>query len=469
MPSVGTIFKVPRLGAADELESIFVRQCYQDLAQEICKCRLSAIVGTPGIGKSLFLQYFVAFLRARHIKRIILARPIEGMVYMFDEATVGKYDLAAFYQSDAYVRDISTDNKTWFLFDATSSERESPRECACNMVVATSTKKNDNTTQIMKSIYERKASVRFYMPVWNWLEIESFGLLNSEDIQTLLRNFKKFGGVARFLFSSKEQQPTDALIQKAVARIKNTQELINRVAEIDNLSVEDGHLALHVCVPTANYKESSVMWASEEIEALVMQQRNQDVHWARINFVKETKGVASMATARGQTFEILAHERLLRGGVFGCKVLGSRDTFRLDLPENIIQHCSFHAFDDIASVQDNVYYEPDYRTFPAIDSAMHRRLFQMTVGATHTINLPGYNRAVEKFAPPLMGHQQGRRVSPRRGAHSIRATVDRMDYIFVLPRDVYDQWQEPQAFVENGRRVDGSSVRIRQIALCLHV
>jgi hypothetical protein len=309
------------------------------------------------------------------------------------------------------------------------------------------------------------------MPVWNWFEIELFAtnMQPQKNLVELMRYFRKFGGVARFLFSSKEQQPTDALIQKAVARIKNTQELINRVAEIDNLSVEDGHLALHVCVPTANYKESSVMWASEEIEALVMQQRNQDVHWARINFVKETKGVASMATARGQTFEILAHERLLRGGVFDCKVLGSRDTFRLDLPENIIQHCSFHAFDDIASVQDNVYYEPDYRTFPAIDSAMHRRLFQMTVGATHTINLPGYNRAVEKFAPPLMGHQQGRRVSPRRGAHSIRATVDRMDYIFVLPRDVYDQWQEPQAFVENGRRVDGSSVRIRQIALCLHV
>ena len=76
------------------------------------------------------------------------------------------------------------------------------------------------------------------------------------------------------------------------------------------------------------------------------------------------------------------------------------------------------------------------------------------------------DKAVEKFGPAQMGHQHGRRVSPRRGAHSVSTTVD---YIFVLPQDVYNKWQVPQTFVANGRKVDGSGVGIRQIALCLPI
>eukprot|EP00039_Didymoeca_costata_P017665 m.329002 g.329002 ORF g.329002 m.329002 type:complete len:666 (+) comp16566_c0_seq28:227-2224(+) len=447
VPSAGEAFAVHRLGGwADEMENIYVRECYTDLADEIFKCRLSAIIGTPGIGKSLFLQYFITYLRSKGVTRIVLARPIQKAVYIFNttDSLFTMDDDVRFYASYLFNHEIRLDENTWFLYDATSSTQDAPPIAAYNMVVATSTKK-DNCQQYMKTLIEKNRTGKFYMPVWSFPEIESVCIQRNMPIDELVSSFRKWGGVARFLLGTGDL-PKDEKIKNAVRMCSNLKDLQARVASIEDLSMEDCHLVLHMTVQPKNYKDSFVMWASENIEEEVMKGMNKDVHAARVSFVKDTAYEKVMATARGQTFEPLAHKRLIEGGQFRWKELGNPVSNLPDLQLPKHTHQSFHKLDEIKSVDDDTYYEPDYRTFPAIDSAIKSKLFQMTVGLTHPIHLEGCQKAVTKFI-------DGK--AP--------------DFIFCVPPDVYDQWENPQNFVKKNKKVDNPNVNIRQMVMCVHI
>ena len=105
LPPVGTAYSVPALGGEMlRTQAIYVRPCYHDLARICTGLKMSAIVGTPGIGKSLFLQFFIAYLKSAGVKRIVLARPIEHKVYTFDRTsgtTIAMcWSTASYYASD---------------------------------------------------------------------------------------------------------------------------------------------------------------------------------------------------------------------------------------------------------------------------------------------------------------------------------------------------------------------------------
>ena len=322
-----------------------------------------------------------------------------------------------------------------------------------NMVIGTSTKVK-NSQQYTKELVGT-GRAKLYMPCWDWPEVLAFCAVCNFDATNMPWKFRKWGGVARFLFND-VSSTQDAKVEGAVAKCKNVEYLEQHVGDVDNISNDSLHLILHLAVTDqVSYKDAISEWASEEVEELVMKKRNQDLDQARSSFVRETAGISNMSGARGQSFEPLADARLMRGGQFKWKPLTQRPGSggrrvnaagkNVDrLPKKLKE--LFHVLTDIQAVPgQDTYYLPDYRSFPAIDAASRNEVFQMTCGKTHPIDLPGCVAAVHKF----------------------RNSRARLKFIFVVPDDLFDSWTSEQPFVEKGKTADGSGVPIEQYVMSI--
>lgn len=234
-----------------------------------------AVIGTPGIGKPLFLLYLMVHLKKRGTKRVILVRPLAESVYIFETLPDGRF-VAAVVPLGVY------NNSRWRVPLGSGHLHQQEEQCP------------DNEEGTRPSIPE------------------------------LIMLFSEHGGVARCLFGG-GVEPLSSKLDGVVGAFKDIAYLDQTIGDVTDLSSMDGvHLVLHLKVSDApEYQQPIVCWASELAEKKVMLKRNDNLIVARSNFVREAKDKPGLSTARGQSFEPLAHDRIQAGGTFAIKRLGA--------------------------------------------------------------------------------------------------------------------------------------------------
>jgi hypothetical protein len=143
---------------------LFVRECYKELAEVTFGIIESGsnlvIAGNPGIGKSVFLFYFLYLLRvAEPDPTVVVYRHLEKRWYLFSKEGIFTHVGAAKGQKalDKYL----TNPNTWYLVDTAT-----PLEVKAKTLLLSSP-----YVQRYKEFRKTNARIRF-MPIWSKEEID---------------------------------------------------------------------------------------------------------------------------------------------------------------------------------------------------------------------------------------------------------------------------------------------------------
>ena len=179
-------------------EKIFIRQCYLDLYERAAglmfsgkmKKGVALFTGVPGIGKSLFLIYFL--YRYLHDDRF----PDKRFALEFDREKYSYFEAVDPAKAEDFAC-FELSNKEILLEVLVLADIAAPVEPAwrAKHVFIFSSPNPLRHKQIMKI----EPSYWFTMPTWNEKELEAV----NPNTESWSERFETFGGVPRLVFSSK--------------------------------------------------------------------------------------------------------------------------------------------------------------------------------------------------------------------------------------------------------------------------
>ena len=260
--TVGEIldFKVRILGDKKLPTKIMVRRCYLDLLKFVIQItgrdKVTAlqpsstlILGTPGIGKSFFGHFLVPalFLNEKSTRTIIYESGPKNCRFLFSRTNVlvgSRSDFMMFLQNPS----------TFYIADSCK-----PQLCAARSVLITSPLR-DNWNEFKK--YD---GANLYMPPWSQEEILMCGkgMYSSEDEKLFDENFRRWGGVARYVFEFAKAPEMQNFLEDALARCN--MELIDRSTGEDFVRDDISHRLIHIFPKGGDYTTPSHDFASKYV------------------------------------------------------------------------------------------------------------------------------------------------------------------------------------------------------------
>jgi hypothetical protein len=199
----GKPFKFPVI----KQQALFVRKCYHELYDIVIKLATSEdaqilLTGTPGIGKSTFLIYFII----RHLHEsttasdVLIFQPAESddEFYAFASPNIvrkGTYlDFEAFFLLPT----------TWYLVDWRPKSKPVSKPATTLFAISSDSIRDEDFKDFEKSLV-----MRYCMPVWTYDELEEcrrhvFPKLSNRSLNYI---YDRVGGVPRSCL----QSPTQAL------------------------------------------------------------------------------------------------------------------------------------------------------------------------------------------------------------------------------------------------------------------
>jgi hypothetical protein len=364
------------------LNKLYVRECYQTIASRTCikpGINKAIITGTPGIGKSLFLIYFLWKL-VKERKRVLF------IYHPFNIYYDGKGGVFWFAQLPL-VTDVSFWNKTlWCLFDAknkTNADLNDLPYPLCSFVVSTSPRR-----EMLNDFKKPPAPQVFYMPTWTKAELETIAWLfpNSTGWH---RRFEILGGIPRYVLEDTARDPTQML--EAACSDCSLDDCIKKIG-MDSAITEKSwiiHSLIHVTSPPP-FTNSSVCYASTTALAIIVQSKGNDAKLRMRELLESCQGNPLVGALCGYIFEPYAIELLEKGGTFTCRELvrGNKrikpNETTLKIPASIRK-----VVDKVSSDQThNQLFVPKTTNYAAIDAWIPGiGAFQMTVGKKHDIKV----------------------------------------------------------------------------------
>jgi hypothetical protein len=199
------------------------------------------------------------------------------------------------------------------------------------------------------------------------------------------------------------------------------------------------------------YTSSLCFFASDYVAKECLKKLKDDYKENLRTFIEGARNIPEMGPLRGQLFEMVSHEILRQGGTFPVRkltdngTLGSETTLNLQSLEEI-------SFDNVRELEENIgqriYYRPTSKIFETIDSYVHdNKLFQVTVAKSHGIK--------------------------QDGLRAIKGILDlscRINFYFVLPKDVFTTFTKEQKYQNTGKGIiidEWIIENIDQYALCI--
>lgn len=412
---------------------LFIRSCYSGLWKLIAtqseqysmRATVSGgalITGNAGVGKSVFLAYVLKQLRS-------LAKP-PTIVYDGISAKKCYIIRAGAAQAEMY-EDVAAkmvdDPAVVYLVDIGATALRGPLQCAAfTIVVASPHAKSKDIVQHWWS--HAKFPPVWYMPCWSEAELQTcrrvicptddevktdalqgIRLLPAVSAPSITKRVQQFGGIARVAFSPDSALP--GLESKLATAIKSCDlEIVANQAGGDlDLLPESSSWLLHYVVDPVSFKLANIVFASKPILEEVWQRFGAGHNDTVLRFLNATSKNPTWSGARGNLFEPLAHERLQDGGTFSVQrfidplstkrgAKGERDAAISSLVINASPMPALGVANTaaIASLAAGQYGEPSRSNFPAIDGVLKpNMLFQMTVGATHDVNIDGLLAAID--------------------------------------------------------------------------
>jgi len=279
---------------------LFVRQCYQDVFDLICKKRDQGktrfiISGNPGIGKTYFLAYLIFQLKKRKCQ-IILDMKMNNSCFLFSGTKVLEGNIDDF-------KEILKDPKTWCLVDG-----KEPKGYAAITVLATSPLKD-----IYRDFSKLINSDIMWMPVWSDSEIEScrqicFPRLDKPLVDSL---FEKWGGIPRFVLERAQDPKAQRELDDAIG-IADLDKLLATIGEISHPD-DTNHKLVHIhTTQKGEYGDRYVTYASYYVSARILDRFERTAFWKLRTFLSSSQGLSEMGALRGNLWEPFAHTRLER-------------------------------------------------------------------------------------------------------------------------------------------------------------
>ncbi|RGB33957.1 hypothetical protein C1646_169467 [Rhizophagus diaphanus] len=300
------------------------------------------------------------------------------------------------------------------------------------------------------------------MPTWNENELEEcWNNLYRESGKFTLKSvkdkFKLCGGIARWIFSYDQSlSDIDSVIKRALTSVEPNM-LCNQAKDFSG--DEYAHKLIHINTNLKRtdeaepYTESFCLFASDNVANRCLKKFKENYKECLRSFIESARNIPEMGSLRGQLFELVSHEILRQGGVFtvrkltGDGKLGPETTITLESLEEI-------SFDNVSDIKENIgqnqkiYYRPTSKIFETIDSYVHHnKLFQVTVAKSHGIK--------------------------QEGLRAIKGILDfscRINFYFVLPKDVFITFTKEQKYQNTGKGIiidEWITEDIDQYALCI--
>ncbi|CAM9617120.1 unnamed protein product [Pylaiella littoralis] len=370
----GTFF----LGKSACRSKIFVRHCYNETFQLIRKSAAQrndgttpkiVIVGTPGIGKSVF-GFFLLYQLRLEGRTVVFDR--EGSWYRFSDegSVVGEL-------SSLKTAGFFDDDNTWYLSDP----KFRPEKFLNLPTVVFVSPKIGRTEEFLKM----DMSEEFCMAPWGEDELMEcrrliFPEISEHEVQ---RRFDIVGGVARVVFGKVDfERYTQAMIDKAKREsVKSLPLLVaNAGSDFSNQDWGDKLLHLKPWPPSCSVSNvKNVTFASDFAAEVVGHAL--DAQGTRIlpaimasGFQDENTKRLVTGSVRGQLFEHFAHKEIAGstdgggtdGRTFGMKIFGNNST-RTKSTFQFSEREAFKGTRIPGMLRPGVYYKPRNQNFPAID------------------------------------------------------------------------------------------------------
>jgi hypothetical protein len=413
--------------------ALFVRKCYHELYDIIIKSSITAtkplrilLTGTPGIGKSTFLIYFII----RHLyesiitpgsrknptatfqkRDILIFQPAESNdeFYVFASSNIvrkGTYsDFEAFFLLPT----------TWYLVDWKPESHPKKGKAATLFALSP----NSISDPAFKD-FEKVLSRRFCMPVWTYDELEECRRLAFPDLSNrcLKYIYTRVGGVPRFCLES----PTEALRdghseeeaqESGLQRLEDAFEAapqdplnILRTQEENWGSVKVSGRLLHK-VPDLKYRDNRRrVWASayviDRFVSLINTHSANNMHCA----IRD--GLARNESTLRKGFECYVRHLFFRGGGTELrkrrlykprnKRKGSEAEERFTIPEKL-KHKPFNGMADFSIPKKDIgtIWTPG-PNFPSVDIILTpNSLFQITISQHHPVKQKPLRKILEKL------------------------------------------------------------------------
>ena len=340
------------LGANDMKKKLVVRKCFLDmrkLAIDWMEAELKGgmptgvfvITGTPGIGKSVFLAYFAAYLCEKSYN-IVIQRGQEWWSHVSGKATThGKKPEALLKQQT-----------TVLLFDPFDSEaaRLQTRSQGVSFVFTSPGEKCYKTAFKQQSSH----STRRFMPIWTLAELieHRLVLLPSFSDESDVKNAHALlGGSVRWLHdlvAQRQKKPTQSLedaarelIRPCLERIKSWDDLDNLVRRLVPSAAADttdskASLLLQIDAHGDFETPSEQFLASDVAKQEVCKALNIETQEARAKFVKKFLESKPLGQLVGDIFEVMVLNTLTGKGQLRykltCRPLAGGADFPLQVP-----------------------------------------------------------------------------------------------------------------------------------------
>jgi hypothetical protein len=345
-----------------------------------------SVTGTPGIGKSVFYDYFFTRYRAERSNIPIVAASFTKQRHVlkcvvFEPGHTGQPSI----KDSVYFVPIARSDAI-HLYDG-PPEVQPPNS---KMVAFTSP-----NYDWLDSIRKESRHCRLYMPVWEYGELfEAMDLLGLK-CDNLEERYLRFGGIARYCLAS-----SDIFYRQGCEDLAVWVERINSVADLQSCFEmrrdfnEITHRLMHY-VPEDPPLFATLKIASKEIAVMLKNRLDIKLSNERTKLFYWLEGAGRASAFAGWLFENYAHERFLKGGSFDIRSLSDPyETQSLEVGPNIGHYKEFENDLTLEMVFHNIYHMPKSQSFRSIDAFIKRTdssllLFQITRSARHPINAAG--------------------------------------------------------------------------------
>ena len=382
------------------VKNIYVRESYKTLTTLIADAMIKegikgfVVTGTPGIGKTIYLHYFLWLLLKRQTN---INDQVDRKIYLQRSSRV-----IHSFQGDRVVAIDSMTAETTVLYDKNCIllvdmvEENEPILCSGTTIIFSS----PNPKRYKQFV--NRHSRRFILNCWTLEELKAVWLKSYTHIpwKDVKKVFDKVGGVIRYVLEL--HKDADDSMEEGILQARNMFMVMSKNIN-QQISFGDGlamvYRVVHILSTDHSFKNSKFVFASNYA-------RNEYLKGLKLEEIDLVMALLKFNTGieyGGTIFESQVHKFVAE---FGLQKITRLDNVKYKYDE-IISNSSPRSFalpDDYelvcysaaskiptkfsnnaaVKIEKDVYYQPNKRNFPSIDSFLIKDndvfAFQITVG-----------------------------------------------------------------------------------------
>ena len=379
-------------------EYMFIRNAYKELYGLIFGPHSQKdilILGSPGIGKTIFMLYIL--MRVMHEKKheiVIYCKLGEDVEYL----CAADCNAPILMEEDMRERYLLHHKNTLLLLDA-AAELPPIYPFGESRVIFVSSPNDLNYKDFLKS----RKPVQLHMPIWTLEEIKSTKKYVSEfadfDDVEISKRFDRFGGIPRIIFANENRFQHYVSSQYSAINNASLDTLLAQFSMVDLGAVS--HFIFHHVVTNTQYDELSLKFASRHVQNEVINtvvskdSVFEDMKW----LFYSTRNSTFLNGFRGLMFEPLVFNEFqtrdlaLKRAFLSEDVKCNQTDFADCNPEDVhFNKLTVINLDKIEEMKDHqgkdVLLKPTIPNFATVDAIILPDTFlQVTVASKHSVNV----------------------------------------------------------------------------------